>query len=66
MIAVRKLKVRCEDKSFYDFLKMEQREQNKALNIAIGYIHTSNILKSVDSGAEVRINKNKYTCKYWQ
>ena len=58
MIAVRKLKVRCEDKTFYDFLRSEQREQNKALNLAIGYIHTANILKSNDSGAETRILKS--------
>ena len=58
MITVRKLKVRCEDKSFYDFLRLEQREQNKALNLAIGYIHTSNILKSNDSGAETKILKS--------
>ena len=58
MITVRKLKVRCEDKSFYDFLRSEQREQNKALNLAIGYIHTSNILKSNDSGAETKILKS--------
>lgn len=58
MITVRKLKVRCEDKSFYDFLRLEQREQNKALNLAIGYIHTSNILKSNDSGAETKIIKS--------
>lgn len=58
MITVRKLKVRCEDTNFYTWIKKEQREQNKALNIAIGYIHTKNILHSVDSGAEDRINKS--------
>lgn len=60
MITVRKLKVRCEDKSFYDFLRSEQREQNKALNLAIGYIHTANILNSNDSAAETKI-KNSIT-----
>ena len=58
MITVRKLKVRCEDTNFYTWIRKEQREQNKALNIAIGYIHTKNILHSVDSGAEDRINKS--------
>lgn len=58
MITVKKLKIRCEDKNFYDFFKKEQREQNKALNIALGYLHTSAILKSNDSGAENRINKS--------
>lgn len=58
MITVRTLKVLCKDKEFYRFLRQEQREQNKALNMAIGYIHTNNILKSVDSGAEERINKS--------
>ena len=58
MITVRKIKVRCEDTNFYTWIKKEQREQNKALNIAIGYIHTKNILHSVDSGAEDRINKS--------
>lgn len=58
MITVRKIKVRCEDTNFYTWVKKEQREQNKALNIAIGYIHTKNILHSVDSGAEDRINKS--------
>ncbi|MBU5335882.1 RNA-guided endonuclease InsQ/TnpB family protein [Intestinibacter bartlettii] len=55
MITVRKIKVRCEDKTFYDFMRKEQREQNKALNLSIGYIHTNSILKSVDSGAETLI-----------
>lgn len=58
MITTRTLKLYCEDSQFYTFLKQEQREQNKALNIAIGYIHTNNVLKSYDSGAEIRINKN--------
>lgn len=58
MIITRSLKVSCEDSEFYTFFNKEQREQNKALNIAIGYIHTNNILKSVDSGAENRIKKS--------
>ena len=58
MITVKKLKIYCEDKEFYKFFANEQREQNKALNIAIGYIHTNNILKSYDSGAETRIIKS--------
>lgn len=53
MITSRKLKVRCEDKSFYDFFKIEQREQNKALNMAISLRHINNTFKSIDSGAEV-------------
>lgn len=57
-ITVRKLKIYCKDKEFYSFVKKEQREQNKALNIAIGYLHTNNILKSIDSGAENRIYKS--------
>lgn len=58
MITVRKLKVRCNDKSFYNFFNIEQREQNKALNIAISLIHSNNVLKSIDSGAEIRILKS--------
>lgn len=58
MITVKKLKVYCKDKEFYKFFNNEQREQNKALNIAIGYIHTNNILKNYDSGAEIRIQKS--------
>lgn len=57
MITVRKLKVRCNDKSFYNFFNIEQREQNKALNMAISLIHSNNVLKSIDSGAEIRILK---------
>lgn len=57
MISTRKLKVTCKDPEFYKYIRIEQREQNKALNMAIGYIHTSNILKSNDSGAEARIVK---------
>lgn len=58
MITVRKLKIVCKDKEFYDFFKWEQREQNKALNIAIGLIHSSTVLRSIDSGAEVQIKKS--------
>ena len=58
MITVRTLKIRCEDEEFYKFFRKEQREQNKALNLAIGYIHTHNILKNNDSGKEERINKS--------
>lgn len=58
MIAVRKLKVICKDKEFYNFFNMEQREQNKALNMAISLRHVNNTLKSIDSGAEVIIIKS--------
>jgi len=58
MITVRKLKIVCKDKEFYDFFKWEQREQNKALNIAIGLIHSSTVLRSIDSGAEVQLKKS--------
>lgn len=58
MITTRKIKLIPRDNEFYSFFRKEQREQNKALNMAIGYIHTSNILNSVDSGAEARIQKS--------
>ena len=58
MITVRKLKVFCENKEFYDFLKIEQREQVKALNMCVSILHTSNIVHNIDSGAEERINKS--------
>lgn len=58
MITVRKLKIVCKDKEFYDFFKWEQREQNKALNIGITLIHSANALKSIDSGAEAKILKS--------
>lgn len=58
MITVRKLKIVCKDKEFYDFFKWEQREQNKALNIAIGLIHSSTVLRSIDSGAEAQLKKS--------
>lgn len=58
MITVRALKIYCEDEEFYKFFRKEQREQNKALNLAIGYIHTHNILKSNDSGKEEKSNKS--------
>lgn len=58
MITVRKLKIVCKDKEFYDFLKWEQRQQNKALNIAIGLIHSSTVLRSIDSGAEAQLRKS--------
>lgn len=58
MITARKLKIVCEDKEFYNFLNMEQREQNKALNIGITLIHSNTALKSVDSGAEAKITKS--------
>lgn len=58
MITVRKLKIRCEDKEFYEFFNVEQREQNKALNMAISLRHVNNTLKSIDSGAEVILLKS--------
>lgn len=58
MITVRKLKIVCKDKEFYDFFKWEQREQNKALNIATGLIHSSTVLRSIDSGAEAQLKKS--------
>lgn len=58
MITVRKLKIVCKDKEFYDFFKWEQREQNKALNIAIGLKHSSTVLRSIDSGAEAQLKKS--------
>lgn len=58
MISTRKIKVRCDDKSFYDFFKQEQREQNKALNIAMGIIHSNAVLQNIDSGAEKKLSKS--------
>lgn len=58
MITTIILKVRCKDNDFYTFLNKEQREQNKALNIAIAYIHTNYILKNVDSALEIRKKKS--------
>lgn len=58
MITVRKLKITCSDKSFYDFFRWEQIEQNKALNIAIVLIHSSTILESIDSGAETKLKRS--------
>lgn len=58
MITVRKLKIVCKNKEFYDFFKWEQREQNRALNIAIGLTHSSTVLRNIDSGAEVQIKKS--------
>lgn len=58
MITARKLKIVCKDKTFYDFFKIEQREQNKALNIGISLIHANNTLKSIDSGAEAKISRS--------
>lgn len=58
MITVRKLKIVCKDREFYDFFKWEQREQNKALNIAIGLMHSSTTLRSIDSGAESQLKKS--------
>lgn len=58
MITVRKIKLVPEDKDFYSFFKNEQREQNKGLNIGIGIIHASSVLKSIDSGAEQKLKKS--------
>lgn len=58
MITVRKLKIVCKNKEFYDFFKWEQREQNRALNIAISLTHSSTVLRNIDSGAEVQIKKS--------
>lgn len=57
MITVRKIKVYCDDSTFYSFLRNEQMEQNKALNMAITLLHSANTIKSIDSGAEIRILK---------
>lgn len=58
MIMTRKLKVRCENKEFYKFLKQETREQSKALNIAIGMIHTQALLKDNGTGKETKITNS--------
>ncbi|MGO0987467.1 RNA-guided endonuclease TnpB family protein [Clostridioides difficile] len=58
MISTRKIKVRCDDNTFYTFFRQEQREQNKALNIGIGIIHANAILHNVDSGAEKKLKKS--------
>lgn len=63
MITTRKIKLISEDKSFYTYFKQEQREQNKALNIGIGIIHSHSILKSIDSGAEKKLKKSIYNIK---
>nr|UWI48526.1 RNA-guided endonuclease TnpB family protein [Clostridioides difficile] len=58
MISTRKIKVRCDDSTFYTFFRQEQREQNKALNIGIGIIHANAVLHNVDSGAEKKLKKS--------
>lgn len=58
MITARKLKIVCTNKEFYNFFNTEQREQNKALNMGITLLHSNNALKSIDSGAEVKIKKS--------
>ncbi|MFA8998047.1 RNA-guided endonuclease InsQ/TnpB family protein [Clostridioides difficile] len=58
MIITRKIKVRCDDSTFYTFFRQEQREQNKALNIGIGIIHANSVLHNVDSGAEKKLKKS--------
>ncbi|HBG2132306.1 TPA: transposase [Clostridioides difficile] len=58
MISKRKIKVRCDDNTFYTFFRQEQREQNKALNIGIGIIHSNAILHNIDSGAEKKLKKS--------
>ncbi|HBE9444694.1 TPA: hypothetical protein KNI17_002460, partial [Clostridioides difficile] len=58
MISTRKIKVRCDDNTFYTFFRQEQREQNKALNIGMGIIHADAILHNIDSGAEKKLKKS--------
>ncbi|HBF0594049.1 TPA: transposase [Clostridioides difficile] len=58
MISTRKIKIRCDDSTFYTFFRQEQREQNKALNIGIGIIHANAVLHNVDSGAEKKLKKS--------